>query len=251
MIIKIDASQLEWRTYVELAQDIVAYSELLENRDIHAENQKKFNLPSRLISKKFLFRWIYRGPAYAYAKDHEFSPISSKEKFWQNVINKANEKYIGIYKYQDQLIQKAKNKEIITIPTGRSYSFDISYNKKNEPYWDINKIVNWPNQGFGADIVALARVELFDILSSYKKQEKIKFCNTVHDDIIIDVDNDYELMYNICVESLNVFSNIGSYFRKAFGVPLVTPFKSEVYFGTNMLDFTQFDITKKEDQFRL
>jgi len=56
VLLACDASQLEWRTAVELSKDTVALSEILNGEDTHAKNQEAFGLPSRLIAKIFLFR---------------------------------------------------------------------------------------------------------------------------------------------------------------------------------------------------
>lgn len=56
MLIQADASQLEFRVAVELSQDQVGIKEILEGQDTHSLNQAAFNLPSRLISKIYLFR---------------------------------------------------------------------------------------------------------------------------------------------------------------------------------------------------
>lgn len=57
MYVACDASQLEWRTAVELSKDKVGIKELQDKTlDIHANNQNELQLPSRLISKIFLFR---------------------------------------------------------------------------------------------------------------------------------------------------------------------------------------------------
>ena len=56
MLIQCDASQLEWRTVLELSRDQVGIDEILKGEDTHSKNQEAFNLPSRLIAKIFLFR---------------------------------------------------------------------------------------------------------------------------------------------------------------------------------------------------
>jgi len=77
MIIQADAKALEWWTAVWLSQDPIGMEEILEGRDLHSENERAFGLPSRLIAKKYLFRTIYRGSAYAFSKDPEFAATNS------------------------------------------------------------------------------------------------------------------------------------------------------------------------------
>jgi hypothetical protein len=46
----------EWRTILELSRDPVGIQEVMNKEDTHALNQVAFSLPSRLISKIYLFR---------------------------------------------------------------------------------------------------------------------------------------------------------------------------------------------------
>lgn len=59
MLISADASQLEWRTAVELSGDLVGLQEIKDHADTHSLNQVAFALPSRLIAKIYLFRTIF------------------------------------------------------------------------------------------------------------------------------------------------------------------------------------------------
>ncbi len=43
---------------------------------MHNFNQQKFNLPDRRIAKIFLFRLIYGGTEWSYAKDPDYNWIS-------------------------------------------------------------------------------------------------------------------------------------------------------------------------------
>jgi DNA polymerase I-like protein with 3'-5' exonuclease and polymerase domains len=248
MIIKGDASQLEWRSFLELSQDQVGIEEIRQKFDIHTNNQQAFQLPSRLIAKVFLFRWIYRGTAYAYSMDNDFIPVSSSPAFWQDVIDKANRKYRGLYEFQERLIARAEAREVIQIPSGREYLFSLSQNKKGEFYWDHKQIVNYPNQGFAHDLMSIARVSFRRRLQKYPP-DKYRLFNTVHDDIEIDVANDPELCYNICIELENVFTDIPKNFERFYKKPFRTPLAGEVSFGHNLQELTKFKRESGKDQF--
>lgn len=56
MLVNADVKALEWFVGSWLAQDKVAYEEIFQGKDQHTDNQTKFNLPSRLIAKVFVFR---------------------------------------------------------------------------------------------------------------------------------------------------------------------------------------------------
>lgn len=248
MILKGDAAQLEWRSYLELSQDTVGIEEIKNGVDVHTNNQERFRLPTRLIAKTFLFRWIYRGSAYAYSLDNDFSVVSPDVSYWQSVIDAANLKYHQLYSFQNSIIQRAQSREVIQIPSGREFLFELSKNKKGEYYWDIKKIVNYINQGFGNDLMAIARVSLKRRLLKYPSKN-YKIFNTVHDSIEIDVANDPELCYNICIEMENVFSDIPKNFERLYKKPFITPLAGEISFGMNLLDLTKFKQNKGKEQF--
>lgn len=248
MILKVDAKALEWRSYIELSRDPVGISEITSGEDVHSNNQQFFNLPSRLISKVFLFRWIYRGSAWAYANDNDFIPTSSDPNYWQNVINAANAKYKVLYQYQEKTIYRAQKKEVIQIPSGREFLFEMSRRENGEYYWDIKKIVNYINQGFGADIMSVVRGIIKRKLRKYP-ETKYKLFNTVHDDVQVDVDNDPDLLYNICIDLENSFTAFQQVWKEIYDKEFLVPLAGEVSFGKNLLDLVEFKKEKGKEQF--
>lgn len=167
------------------------------------------------------------------------------------MIDAANEKYHVLYKFQDELIRRVQDGEIITIPSGREFQFSMKKNNKGEFYWNIRDIVNWPNQGFAADLMIIARISLFNRLRKFSEwaEQKIKLFNTVHDDIEIDVDNDPDLCYNISMTMEKVFEDIPANFQKLYKSEFIVPLAGEVSYGPNLLDLTKFIKTKGKEQF--
>lgn len=194
---------------------------------------------------------MYRGSSWAYANDADFIPTSSSQDYWQNIIDLANQKYNTLYKFQDDLIERVQNGEIITIPSGRQYKFELQIGKNNEAYWNIRDIVNYPNQGFAADLMLIVRTSLRNRLKKLKawEEKKIKLFNTVHDDVEADVDNNPELCYNICIEMENVFRDIPLNFKKLYGVELKVPFAGEASFGKDLLNLKEFNRKLGVEQF--
>ena len=129
MIVQVDAKSLEWCTYLYLSQDPVGIEEwhgVLNDptkNDIHRANEQAFKLPSRLIAKVFLFRWIYRGSAYAYSKDTDFMPVSRKVDFWQDVIDRYYSKYKVLHQTHLNYINTVKKTGKLVSPLGRVYEF--------------------------------------------------------------------------------------------------------------------------------
>lgn len=226
MLLQADAKALEWVCATYLSQDPVAYKEIWDNADQHTDNQQRFGLPSRLIAKTFVFRLIYGGSAYSYAHDPNFKDIGG-EQYWQDVIDQFYEKYAGLGEWHRRIFDDAKRDRKLTMPTGRVYYYEpeIKYNKEN---WPRTKILNYPVQGLGADLMAIARVSLFNRL---KDKEGIKFVNTVHDSIILDFDSN--ICDNISIVNLvdKCFSDVPKNFEKLFGKEFNLPMRVECQVG--------------------
>lgn len=241
MIVNVDAKSLEWCTYLFLSQDKVGIEEWHgvindpSKNDIHKANQLAFNLPSRLIAKVFLFRWIYRGSAFAYSKDPDFIPVSKSVDFWQNVIDKYYSKYKSIEATHKRYIKEATTTGKIVSPFGRIYHYEPRKNYRGDLVWSEPDITNWPNQGCGADVMAVARVATFQ---RWKKAEfKGKLISTVHDSIVADVpDNEVQ---DVAVMFDKVFRDLPQLVEKAYGVPFNIPMLGEVSIGPNMLELEE------------
>lgn len=239
-IVNVDAKSLEWCTYLHLSQDktgIEEWHNVVDDPskfDIHRDNQTKFSLPSRLIAKVFLFRWIYRGPAFAYSRDPDFMPVSSKVDFWQDVIDRYYSKYKGIYQTHMQYLQEVNKTGTLTSPLGRTYTFK-KYKKGQGTEYSEYEITNYPNQGLGADVMAVARVSAAAKFSKYKLKSLL--ISTIHDSISADSpDNEVQAVQEIF---LDVFKDLPKNIEKAYGIDWVLPMLGEVSVGPNLKDLTE------------
>jgi len=208
----------------------MAFVENPKLNDIHTKNQNDFKLISRLIAKRFLFRCIYRGPAFAYSRDPDFCGASTSVKYWQNVIDDFFGKYSGLNKRHLELIREATTTGKTISPFGRHHVHQR--NKKGE--WNVSDITNHINQGVGADVMAIARVSFAHrwLSSGFKG----KLISTVHDSIVLDVpDNEIQP----AAEIMNgVFKDLPTTISKAFQVDWNLPLLCEIGYGNNMKDLT-------------
>lgn len=238
-IVNVDAKSLEqvWCTYLYLSQDKVGIEEWHNvvndpsKFDIHKDNQTKFNLPSRLIAKVFLFRWIYRGPAFAYCHDPDFMVVSKSQKFWQDVIDQYYSKYKGLYATHMKYLQEVNATGKLRSPLGREYQFN-KYRKGDHTEYSEYEITNYPNQGLGADVMAVARVSAAARFSKYRLRSKL--ISTIHDSITSDSpDNEVDAVKEIFLE---VFQDLPKNIERAFGIKWDLPMLGEVSVGPNMKD---------------
>lgn len=237
MLVQVDAKALEWVATAFLSQDKVALQEIKDEVDQHTANQERFKLPSRLIAKTFVFRLIYGGTAYSYAHDPDFMSVSTKESFWQKVIEDFYAKYTGIARWHKALMQEATTTGMLRMPTGRVYYFSPE-ERRGDMVWPRTTILNYPVQGLGADIMCLARVSF----ARRFIQQGIKgvLVSTVHDSIVVDVENSE--VQKVCQLFHEVFRDIPKNFKHVFGHEFNLPTKCEVEYGPdlkNMLPYKE------------
>jgi DNA polymerase I-like protein with 3'-5' exonuclease and polymerase domains len=181
----------------------------------------------RLIAKKFVFRLIYGGSAYAYANDADFKDVATDDKFWQTVIDKFYRKYEGIAEWHSDLMLKAMQHGCVTIPTGRVFTF-TPVQKRGKMEWPRTQILNYPVQGFGADLMILARIEVNKRLKNVPSV--LPVC-TVHDSVVYDVPVGMEALTASAM--FDAWRSLPDAFGRAFGVPFDLPTKVEVSVGPN------------------
>lgn len=187
MLVQCDASQLEWRTILQLSQDEVGIKEVLEKADAHSLNQAAFNLPSRLIAKIYLFRTIFRGSGYSFANDPDFRHVSTSPKFWDALNEKFFSKYHGIDACHNAWASQVVAGEAIEGPLGRSWSIGMGTDKYGNIKIPWTTLTNYPVQGTGADVMMLVRIMAYKrIKGNAKLANVVVFISTVHDSIVVD-----------------------------------------------------------------
>lgn len=237
MLVACDASQLEWRTLVELARDEIALKEILNGDDTHSLNQVAFDLPSRLIAKIYLFRTIYRGSGYAFANDPAFMHVSNSPKFWDGVGEKFYAKYAGIntkhFEWKDLVCKGSP----IVGPSGRVWDISMGRDWKGELKIPWTVLTNYPVQGTGADVMMLARISFFRRLE--ESGIPALLVSTVHDSIVVDVEKKY--VGSIARIFFEVFDDLIKNIKRCFKYEWVCPLTCEVKVGMNMLDMIKID----------
>lgn len=241
MIVQCDASQLEWRTAIQLSQDPVGLAEIIEGQDTHSLNEKAFSLPSRLIAKIYLFRTIFRGSGYAFSVDPAFSHVSSDPRFWDGI----NEKFYGKYNVLDATHKQWADLVVagndIEGPTGRAWTIPLGRDYKGNVKIPWTTLTNYPVQGTGADVMMVARISFYRRLKA--AGWPVLLVSTVHDSIVVDVPDEYvsmvvALMYEVFDDLVD---NINKVFKCGWNVPLAC----EVKIGPNQKDQKKVDRSGK------
>lgn len=241
MYVNCDAKALEVNAVAFLSQDPILMAEIVNQEDMHHNNQLRFGLPSRLIAKIFVFRLIYGGSAYSYANDPDFTAVSTSEKYWQKVIDAFYDKYQTIYNWHVDILRTVTQTGQLVMPTGRRYDYEPKRNYRGDLVWPETTIKNYPVQGLGADLMAIARVNFARRFWDMQIEGKLR--STVHDSIVVDVpekevDRTVKLFYD-------VFKDIPENFRKVFGVEYNLPLFCEVSVGCDMKNLEEVPYGKR------
>lgn len=205
--------------------------ELEQGIDIHEMNKEALGLPDKGIAKVFKFRTIYGGGAYSFSVDSDFEGVGYDEKQWQEVIDTYYNKYSGLKEWHKKIVEEVVATGKLVVPcTGRIYEFEAIHGKFSEP-----RIKNYPVQGLGADIVALARVSLYNRIRRLRQTDKrwglVLLINTIHDSIIIDLPS---YMVEECHQLiLQVFKDLPTNFERIFQKEFNLQVRVETKVGTN------------------
>lgn len=239
MLINCDVKGLEVVVAAELSGDDVLKQEVIDKVDFHALNQERFGLPDRVTAKRFIFKLLYGATAYGYATDSDFIAVGFGKQQWRRVIDEFYSKYSGIKKWHDLLLETCRREDgIIEIPSGRYYKFEPKKNDWGEYKWPLTQIKNYPVQGFGADLVKLARIEFFR-----KLQESgldALFVQTIHDSIVVDTPE--EMCYTISVMLKESVEAVPDLCRKYFDYDFSLPLTCEIQVGPNKKDLKEYKI---------
>lgn len=184
---------------------------------------------------------MYGGTEWSYAQDPDFSGVSSSPKFWKEVIEAFYAKYKGFAQWHTKIVQEVTMTGKLRIQaTGREFVYKQYPSRFGDMEWPITQIKNYPVQGTGADLMALARIIVAQDWRKAGMQGVL--VSSVHDSIVADVP-DNEVVKG-CKLLLNSFDKVPSMFGRVFGTPYDLPFKGEVQYGPNMCDMEDFILPK-------
>lgn len=237
MLINADVKGLEVVVAAELSGDKVLKQEVRDKVDFHADNQKRFKLPDRVTAKRFIFKLLYGATAYGYSVDSDFIDVGYSQKKWQGVIDEFYTKYSGIKLWHDGLLNTVKREGHIEIPSGRYYEFKPVL-RRGEYHWPLTTIKNYPVQGFGAELVKLARIQFYDTFSESGLEGE--FICTIHDSLVVDCPEKNVMpiakMLNDSVEKVPQLC------LEEFGYEFSLPLLAEIQAGNNKFDMVELKI---------
>jgi DNA polymerase I-like protein with 3'-5' exonuclease and polymerase domains len=189
-------------------------------------------LPTRRIAKFFIFRIIYGGTEDGFANDAMFADVSTDKGYWRELISEFYLKYSGLKRWHDTLVETVMLQGCVSVPSGRVFSFTREW-QGNGLKWPRTQILNYPVQGFSADLMVLARVLFARKLNELALVGADMVC-TVHDSIVLDCRPD--VVAPVVQVVKDTWAELPAFFERCFGVELDVPMTVEVQTGMNWKD---------------
>lgn len=231
-IIESDYSGLEFRTACELSRDSQGLADILEGKDIHRQTASIcLQKPADLVSKdeRQGHKWASFQPLFGGTGAGQPPHIKSYfEKFYAI--------YPGIHSWHQSLMTGTLKNGTVETPSGRMYFWPNVTRTKNGRVTSATQILNYPVQGFSADLVQLACIRAHKLFKQETLQSKLIL--TVHDSICVDAHPDeVEQVKNILTIAM---TGVGNEAEKRFGYKTVVPLDIEISGGKNWLDQEEY-----------
>jgi len=217
-ILEGDYSQLEFRVAAELSDCKVAYQDIVDGVDIHAQTANILGC-SRQDAKPDTFKPLYGGQTG-----------TDKQQAYYSFFLK---KYSGISAYHVKLQNEAVTNKVIRIPTGREYAFPNAQWMRNGSATFATKIKNYPVQGFATgDIVPISSILIYKLM--IEKKVKSLLINEVHDSNIADVfPGEEQVMIEIFTQGM---LGVKEELVRRYNYKLTVPLSIELKIGENWLE---------------
>ena len=164
--------------------------------------------------------------------------MCTSDQLLQYVIDRYYEKYSGIANWHNQIVEEAKRNKRLEIPSGRYYPFNPEPSR-NGFKWPITKIKNYPVQGFGADLVKLARLEAKKNLRDSGLEALL--VSTIHDSIVVDTPSkNLDAVSKILLDAVE---SVPALCKKVWDYNFDLPLTAEIQYGHNKRDMQDYSFS--------
>ena len=207
VFIDADYSQIELRVLADLSKDKIMVDAFNKNADIHAITASQvFDVPLENVSKQLRSRAkaVNFGIVYGISEFGLAEQIDIKRYDAKKYIDQYLEKYYGIKKYMNDIVEIAKEKGFVeTIYNRRRYIPELNSNNFMIKKFGERAAMNTPIQGTAADIMKIAMIKVYKELKDRGLKSKIVL--QIHDELLIEtLINEKEEVKDIlktCMES--------------------------------------------------
>lgn len=184
-----DYSQIELRVLAHISEDENMIQAFKNNEDIHKQAASKvFNIPLQEVThdQRAKAKAVNFGIVYGISDFGLAEQIGVSKKLAKEYIEQYLEKYNGIKKFMDEIVEDAKEKGYVeTMFNRRRYIPELKSSSYVVRQFGARAAMNTPIQGTAADIMKIAMIDVFNKLKENNLKSKIVL--QVHDELIIEV----------------------------------------------------------------
>ena len=183
-----DYSQVELRVLAHISKDENMMHAFLNDEDVHKQAASKvLGIPIDEVTKeqRSSAKAVNFGIVYGISDFGLSEQLGISRKEAKNYIEQYLEKYSGIKKFMDDIVEEAKQKGYVeTIFHRRRYIPELSSNNYMVRQFGARAAMNTPIQGTAADIMKIAMINVFNKLKSEGYDADLVL--QVHDELIIE-----------------------------------------------------------------
>lgn len=183
-----DYSQIELRVLAHISGDRTMLNAFKSGEDIHKQAASKvFDVPIEEVTKeqRTAAKAVNFGIVYGISDFGLAEQLGISRKHAKSYIEQYLEKYSGIKKFMDTIVEEAKEKGYVeTLFHRRRYIPELNSNNYMVRQFGSRAAMNTPIQGTAADIMKIAMINVYNRLINEKLEAKIVL--QVHDELIIE-----------------------------------------------------------------
>ena len=183
-----DYSQVELRVLAHISNDENMVHAFLNDEDVHKQAASKvLGIPIEEVTKeqRSSAKAVNFGIVYGISDFGLSEQLGISRKEAKNYIEQYLEKYSGIKKFMDDIVEQAKNDGFVeTLFHRRRYIPELSSNNYMVRQFGARAAMNTPIQGTAADIMKIAMINVFNKLKSENYDADLVL--QVHDELIIE-----------------------------------------------------------------
>ena len=233
LILEADYAQLEIKTAIELSRCAQGLEDVLQGKDFHKQS-------ASIILQKSISE-VTKEERQVFGKPNSFLPLfggtgHGQADHIQAYFSRFYDIYKGIYDWHQSLMNGTLKNGTVETPSGRQYFWPNVERTRNQRVTNATQILNYPVQGFSADLVQLSCIRAFRLFKAQNLRSKLIL--TVHDSIVVDTHPDeIEQVKIILTEAM---TKVGEESEKLFNYKIVVPLDIEISGGINWLDQEEY-----------
>jgi len=183
-----DYSQVELRVLAHISKDENMLHAFLNDEDVHKQAASKvLGIPIEEVTKeqRSSAKAVNFGIVYGISDFGLSEQLGISRKEAKNYIDQYLEKYSGIKKFMDNIVEQAKSQGYVeTLFHRRRYIPELSSNNYMVRQFGARAAMNTPIQGTAADIMKIAMINVFNKLKDEKLDADLVL--QVHDELILE-----------------------------------------------------------------